>query len=269
MRPPLILLSLILACPSGAAAPPNPAAKVTVEVLFNKLSAKKNKIGALRPAMTVTPSRKIMIEDENSLTLVAWGGVKRMPDDKGGLDFFDYTSDGVFVCIEGGNLLYLSSAEGKFKKLLTLPSMRMGLAIGRDKIYLFERKGDGVNNGLFVLFHGKKSLKLFDSPQAIDAVLEDGDRLLFSTGGAIYQFSSDKKTSLLFAQQKGRPIISLAMNPKTRTIYGSDGASVFSINGDTVHSITRESGGVLRWLDDGLLLLDPKAPLLVRFVGLP
>lgn len=266
MRPPLFLLALMLAGRSVAGAPaPNP---VTVEVLLNKLSAKKNQVGALKPATAVTPKRTIVIEDASGMINVAWGGVRRMPGIKG-LDLFDYTSDGVFVGIQAGDLLYLSKTKGIFEKLITLPSMGMGLAMGRDKIYLFERKGDDQKNGLFVLYPGKKALKLFESPWAIDSVLEDGDRLLFSVRGSIYQFSADKKTTLLIGLPKGRPIMSLAMNPKTRTIYASDGASVFSFNGDKAGVITRENGGVLRWLDDGLLLLDPKEPLLVRFVGLP
>ena len=271
MRPSGLLLALILSGPSGAAPtePPDPAAKPTLQVFLNKISATKGRVGALTATAAVTPRGTILIEDGIGVIQVAWGKrIQRVPGVKG-LDAFDYASDGVFMGIQRGDLLYLSRADGQFKKLLTLPSIGMGLAIGRGKIYLFERKGDGRKNGLFVLFPGKKSLRLFDSPEPIGAVLEDGDRLLFSVGSSIFEFSADKKTSLVLGQPKGRAIVSLALDPKTRKIYASDGASVFSFKGDQVNMITKESGGTLRWLDGGLLIFDPKAPLLLRIVGLP
>lgn len=274
MRFASILLTLVLAGPSGAspAAPANAAEKPTVEVLLNKLSATKNKIGALAPATAVTPKRTILIEDESGLITVAWGGVRRVPG-IGGLDAFDYTSDGVFMGIQGQDLLSLSKAKGEFQKVMSLPSEDMGLAVGRGKIYLFERKGAEKKNGLFVLLPNNKGLKLFESPEPIGAVLEDGDGILFAAGTGVYRFGADKSTRLVFGLPKGsRNITSLAQDPTTKRIYASDGASVFSFKdkaGLDPVVITRENGGVLRWFSDGLIIFDPKAPLLIRISGLP
>jgi len=106
MRSALFFLTLTLAGPSDAAAAarPNAAAKPTVEVLLDKLSATKNKIGALTAAATVTPKKTILIEDEDGLIMVASGGVRRVPG-VGGLDAFDYTPDGVFLGTQGRDLL--------------------------------------------------------------------------------------------------------------------------------------------------------------------
>lgn len=185
MRTNGLLLALILAGPAGAAAaaPPNPAAKTTVEVLLNKLSATKNKIGALTAAVAVTPGRTLLVEDADRFYEVAWGGVRRVEGIKG-LGAFAYSLDGVFMGIRDKELVYLSQ-NGPLEKITSLPSAGMGLAAGRGKMYLYERNG-GDKNGLYVLFPVKNSLRLFDSPEPIDAVLEVGDRVLFSAGNAVF-----------------------------------------------------------------------------------
>lgn len=68
---------------------------------------------------------------------------------------------------------------------------------------------------------------------------------------------------------QGSRVVSLARDPKTLKVYASDGGSVFSFKDKHVDVITKESGGVLGWFGTGLILFDPKAPLLARIVGLP
>lgn len=266
MRRASLMLAMLIAASNALATGASAKPPIKLDILLNKISSEKNQIGILNAAITVTPSRTLLIEDADRFYQVAWGGVRPI-DGSSGLNYFDYTSDGIFMGIRGGDLMYLSPKEG-LKVLAPLPSSGMGMAIGRGKIYLFER-GGGERNGLYVLYPGKKIAHLFDSPEPIDAVLEAGKRVLFSAGNGIYELSADKKMKVLVALPKGRRVVSLALDPKTQKIYASDGGSVFSFKGDHVNLITKDSGGVLRWFDKGLIVFDAKSPLLVLIVGLP
>jgi hypothetical protein len=267
MRYALILSAVIAAASFSAAAEPKDVSKPTIEVMLNKLSADKHHIGALTPALVVTPTRFLMVEDENRFYQVALDGIRPV-DGVRGLSAFEYAPDGSFVGVRGKDLVSLAK-NGKLEKIMTLPSAGMGLAAGRGKMYLFERAGS-ERSGIFILLPDKKGLKLFESPEPIAAVMEDGDGILFAAGSAIYRFSADKKTKLVLGLPKGsRNITSLAQDPKTQRIYASDGASVFSFKDKDVVVITRENGGILRWFGDGLIIFDPKAPLLIRIRGMP
>lgn len=265
MKPALLLIAAATAAFSAAAA--KDPAKPTVEVMLNKQSAEKHHIGTLTPALVVTPTHFLMIEDNKKFYQVAWGGVRPV-DGLRGLDAFDYLPNGDFAGIRGKELVALAKS-GELEPIMALPSEGMGLAAGRGKTYLFERDG-GERNGLFILLPNKKGLKLLESPEPIAAVLEDGDGILFAAGTGIYRFGADKTTKLVFGLPKGsRNISSLAQDPATKRIYASDGDSVFSFKDKDVVVITRENGGVLRWFGDGLIIFDPKAPLLIRIRGLP
>jgi len=266
MKPALLVLAAAFASlPAGAVA--NKSGKPTVEVMLNKLSAEKYHIGTLTPAVVVTRGRALMIEDEKNFYQIAWGGVHPAPG-LHGLTAFDYLPNGEFAGIRGKELLQLQK-DGSLKSIMSLPSEGMGIAQGKGKTYLFEREG-GEKNALFVFLPNNKGLKLFESPAPINAVLEDGDGILFAVGTGIYRFGADKTTKLVFGLPKGsRDITALAQDPVTKRVYASDGSSVFSFKDKDVIVITRDNGGVLRWFGDGLIILDPKAPLLIRIRGLP
>lgn len=269
MKPALLLLTTVALSSFAAAAAKKPA-KPTVEVMLNKQSAEKYHVGTLTPAVVVTKGRFLMIEDEKRFYQIAWGGTRPV-DGLHGLSAFDYLPNGDFVGIRNKDLVTLQK-DGSLKSIMSLPSADMGIAPGKGKTYLFEREG-GDKNALFVFLPNNKGLKLFESPAPINAVLEDGDGILFAVGTGIYRFGADKTTKLVFGLPKGsRDITGLAQDPVTKRIYASDGASVFSFKdkaGLDPVVITRENGGVLRWFGDGLIILDPKAPLLIRIRGLP
>jgi hypothetical protein len=263
------LLAVLLAAPSAAQtleAAPERTATAKLEVFMNKLTATKNGIGVLTASVAVAPNHSFVIEDPERFYQVAWG-VVRKEDGLKGLSAFDYATDGLFVGVRGKELVYLSKT-GKLVTMAPLPSAGMGLAVGSGKLYLFERNETGVSR-LFVLYPGKKLVKICDSPKPIDAVMEEGDRVLYSAGGSIMGWAPDGRTGVAFVHPKNRRIVSMAQDPKSLKVYISDGLSVISIKGDQVVTVTREAGGILRWYGDGLVVFDPLAKLLMRIRNLP
>lgn len=253
---------LLLACfslPSHASAPQAPR---RIEVLLNAPMAKTAELGPLNAGLAVTPDRLVLVGSQKEMFLVGWGGVRPISG-LSGLDAFAYAHDGTLLGIRKRELVYLN-AEGDLKTLFMLPSEGMGISSGAGKrMFLFERKAR--KNGLYELSAGRKIVKLLESPEPIGAVTEAADgRVLFAAGGSLFEISQGKK--VLTAAVGGKPIFSLAA--KGRRVYASDGASVISIDGEKLSMITKETGGDLRWFDDGLLVFDSKAPLLIRITGL-
>jgi hypothetical protein len=251
-------LLLCLASISASAAP------LRLEVLLNKPMARQAGLGALTGSFAVTPGRLVLLGERAKTFVLGWGGMRPVAD-LDGLDAMAYTSDGFLMAVRGRELVILDAKDG-LKKLFTLPSAGMGLAAGaKDRMFLFERRAGG-HSGLYELRPGRKIVKLLESPEPIGGAAQSADgRIVLAAGGSLFEFAPGKPMRLLAGGVK--PIGSVAMGPGGR-VYASDGASVFALDDDKLTLLTKEAGGELSWLDGGLLVFDPKLPLLARVVGL-
>ncbi|MEQ1918007.1 MAG: hypothetical protein ABL955_02325 [Elusimicrobiota bacterium] len=257
----LLLMCLVL--PVHAAEPPAPPAPRRVEVLLNAQMAKLAKLGPLNAGFVVTPTRVVLLSSDTEMFTVGWGGIQPISGIVG-MEMYAFAHDGNLLGIRKQELVYLDDA-GALAKLFTLPSLGMGIVRGVSKqMFLFERVAGG-KSGLYELLPGRKIVKILESPGPIRAVTQAADgRILFAVGGAIFEVAPGNKMRTVAVG--GKPIRSLATNGSR--IYASDGASVYSIEGDKLTLITKETSGDIQWFDGGLLIFDPKSPLLVRITGL-
>ncbi len=260
------LKALLLMCfmlPVHAAEPPAPPVPRRVEVLLNARMAKLAKLGPLNAGLAVTPNRQILLSSREEAFTVAWGGIRPITG-LSDLDGFAFTHDGIVLAIRKQDLVFLD-VGGVLTKLFTLPSVGMGIAPGVGKrMFLFERNVAG-KSGLYELLPGRKIVKILESPAPISSVVEaTGGRVLFAVGGSIFEVAPGQKMRTVATG--GKPIRSLAVTGKR--IFASDGASVYALDGTQLTLVTKETGGDIQWFDGGLLIFDPKSPLLVRITGL-
>lgn len=249
--------------PVHAAAPPAPPIPRRVEVMLNAQMAKLAKLGPLNAGFAVTPTRKVMLSSDEEMFLVGWGGIQPITGIIG-METYAFAHDGELLGIRKREFVR-PDHKGVLTRIFTLPSDGMGIARGVGKrMFLFERASGG-KSGLYELLPGLKVVKILESPGPISAVTQAADgRVLFAVGGSIFEVAPGNKMRTVAVG--GKPIRSLTTTGSR--IFASDGASVYSIEGDKLTVITKETGGDIQWFDGGLLIFDPKSPLLVRITGL-
>lgn len=260
------LRALLLMCfvlPVHAAEPPAPPVPRRVEVLLNAQMAKLAKLAPLNPGFAVTPTRVVLLSSRDEMFTVGWGGIQPIAGIIG-METYAFAHDGDLIGIRKRELVY-PDEKGVLIKAFELPSNGMGIARGVGKrMFLFERASGG-KSGLFELLPGRKVVKILESPGPIGAVTQTADgRVLFAVGGSIFEVAPGNKMRTVAVG--GKPIRSLTTTGNR--IFASDGASVYSIEGDKLTVITKETGGDIQWFDGGLLIFDPKSPLLVRITGI-
>ncbi len=239
------------------------AEPLRVEVLFNASMAKKAGIGPLTGSFAVTPGRLVLFGERSRTFLLGWGGTRGVAG-LDGLDALAYTPDGFLMAIRGRELLVLDGEAG-LQKVLALPSAGMGIATGaKDRVLLYERAAG--RSGLYELHPGGKIVKLLESPEPIAGAAVRGDgTIVLAAGRSLFEASPGKPMRLLGSADA--VLTSVALGPEGK-VYASDGASVSALEGGKLSPVTNEAGGQLRWLVDGLLVLDPKRSLVARVSGL-
>lgn len=254
---------MCLVLPVHAGEPPAPPAPRRVEVLLNAQMAKLAKLGPLNAGFAVTPTRKVMLSSDKEMFLVGWGGIQPITGIIG-METYAFAHDGEILGIRKREFVR-PDPKGVLTRIFTLPSDGMGIARGVGKrMFLFERASGG-KSGLFELLPGRNIVKILESPGPIGAVTQAADgRVLFAVGGSIFEVAPGNKMRTVAVG--GKPIRSLTTAGSR--IFASDGASVYSIEDDKLTLITKETGGDIQWFDGGLLIFDPKSPLLIRITGL-
>ncbi|MCM2305426.1 MAG: hypothetical protein NDJ72_12030, partial [Elusimicrobia bacterium] len=104
-----------------------------------------------------------------------------------------------------------------------------------------------------------------ESPEPIGGVAQSGGRIVLAAGSSLFEIAAGKPMRLLASGEK--PLRSVVLGPGGR-VYASDDTSVFTLDAGMLTLVTKEAGGELSWFAGGLLVFDPKLPLLARVSGL-
>jgi len=257
MKAAALLVALLCAANAAGGAP------LRVEVLWNPPMAETAALGPLSGALAVRPDRLLLVGSRSGAFLLGWGGAAPVAG-LAGCDALAYSSSGLLFAIRGRDLVAFSK-EGP-RTLFQLPAAGMGLAAGaRGRMLLFDR-APGARSALYELRPDGKIAKLLESPAPIGGAAEASDgRIVFSAGGALFEAAPGKPMRLLAGG--ARTLGSVALGPDG-TVYASDGAAVLAVKGERLSLITKKAGGELRWVGNGLLVLDARRPLIARLIGL-
>lgn len=244
---------------------------VRLEVVLDQSVARLGDIGALSPSFDVSPSRFVLLADDQHLYLLGWGGPVTLATLPGKLGAVAYTTDGLLLAIRERELDYVAST-GELTTFFDVPNPNMGLAAGEhESVYLFDRENASGRFGLYRLEPGRRLTKVLEAPQPIDDVTSGGGRVYFASSGAIFEATPGRPMRLV-ASIPGAPTVrisSLATDERGERIYFSDGVVTYGITGKVPTIVSRTLGGTLRVRDEALIVLDAKRQLLVRFAKLP
>lgn len=240
------------------------------EVLLSSklLDDAKLEINFIR-AQEMTSNRLILLSSANQFYLLGWGGIQPLgPKITESISSFAYTPDGFLLIIRNRELCYVDSI-GIPNKLIGLPDNEMGIAPGKNAMYLYEQNKNKTKHALYVLEKGGSYKELFTVPSPIHSVIEMDQLILFSTENALLSFNRKNNEFKALATLPGvNEIKSVAIDSLGSTIYFSTDNSIFAVNNSSLINLTNEFGGILRFFEDGLLVYNPEKKFLIRIVGL-
>ena len=165
--------------------------------------------------------------------------------------------------VSGRKLVFLDSS-GQLKPLFRLPGVGMSLVPGNgDSLLLFGREDKGTW-ALYTIRPGRKVSLLLRSPKPITAAAETSSHILVVIDGALFLVEHGE-LRLLAGEPKGT-LTAVAADPDGKAIFVSDDRRIFRVNNRRLTVVADGFGGTLRWQRGGLLVFDPRRPLLVRLV---
>ncbi len=260
------LASMILTALVALTAAPAAHARVPlgreVQVVLNPGSARSAGLRHLGPCVAVTPDGAAVVGNAMGLWLV--GGGKARATGVTALGCFTFTPEGLLMGVRGRELVFLD-AHGQFEPLFRLPGVGMTLVPGNgDSLLLFGQEDKGTW-GLYTIRPGRKVSLVLQSPKPITAAAETANHVLVVIDGALFLVEHGEMR-LVAGEPKGT-LTALAADPDGKAIFVSDGRRIFRINDRRVAVVAAGVGGTLRWQGGGLLVFDPRGPLLVRLVG--
>lgn len=265
-----IIAALLLCTLSVFGTSPENKDSIRFEVLLNEqMLAKDSMEIRFIPSVEVTSTQLIVLSSANRLYLLGWGGVasSEVPISDS-ISAFAYTPDGYLLMVNRKTLCFADTA-GRLKTVQELPTDNMRIATGESAMYLFDREKNREKYPLYRLAQGGAMGEIFEIPTPIDAVTEFNKTIFFSSGSALFAFDSKSKSlEAIAAIETGEPIIAIAINPKSYTIYFATPNAIYALKENGIILITDKFGGILKFFGNGLLVFDAEKKFLMRIVGL-
>ncbi len=254
-----IMVLMVLVAISAAHA--GVSRKPEIQVALNPGSAKAAGLRHLGPCVAVTPDGAAVVGNAMGLWLV--GGGKVRDTGVAALECFTFTPEGLLMGVSSRKLVFLDSS-GQLKPLFRLPGVGMSLVPGNgDSLLLFGREDKGTW-ALYTIRPGRKVSLLLRSPKPITAAAETSSHILVVIDGALFLVEHGE-LRLLAGEPKGT-LTAVAADPDGKAIFVSDDRRIFRVNNRRLTVVADGFGGTLRWQRGGLLVFDPRRPLLVRLV---
>ena len=243
---------------------------LSLEVLLNSKTLSDIQVNEpFINSLAITSNKLVLLSTTDQFYLLGWGGLAPLGKKvTGPISSYAYTPDGLLIAIRNNELCVFDSL-GNLSNLFGLPSKAMGIAAGKNLMYVFDRSKDRQKNALYVIAKGGNYIKLFEIPTAINSVVEINNTIMFATGSALFSYDiKNKELKALVALEKNNEIISIAVDESSNRIYFSTDSMFYALKDIGAEIISDKFGGVLRYFDNGLIVFNPDKKLLIRIVGL-
>ena len=218
----------------------------------------------------VSPHQFITLAGDNKMFLLGWGGIVQLgKDTEMPVNSFAYTSDGLLMAIIENQLCYMDST-GIFSTIAQLPTSDMGLAAGKNVMYLFDHfRADSLYR-LYALAKGGKYKQLLITPKPVTAVAEMGDSIYFALGSAVFSFTPENiNPNMVAGFQKDNTIFSITADTIRNILYISTADAIYAKQGNSLVYVTGDfGGGIVKYFGDGLILFNPETHTIIRIVNI-
>jgi hypothetical protein len=241
-----------------------------VEVLLNnKMLSNINLNSNFINSIDITSKKLILLSTTTQFYLLGWGIVNPICHKvTGNISSFAYTHDNLLMVIRNNELCSFDSTENLFK-FIKLPRPGMGISAGKYVMYIYDRNEKQTKHSLYIIAHGGQFKKLFDSPAPIQSVCEMDNSILFATENVMFNFNpGNKHLKPIAVLTKDKVIKSITVDSSGNNVYFSTDKSVYALIDTNIVTVTNEFGGILKYFNHGLLILNPEKKLLIRMAGI-
>lgn len=218
----------------------------------------------------VSPSKFITIAAGKNIYMLGWGGISTFGNKTNtAINDFSYATDGLFMAVKNDELCFMNE-QGILDKIVKLPSSSMGIASGKDVMYLFDKIKSDNQYRLYAYAKGGKYTQLLVSPKPITTAVEMKDSIYLAIGSGIFSFSpKNKKINLIAGFQKENPIKSMTVDLKNYIIYIAAKAGIYALKDNNLVFITSDfSGSIIKYFNNGLLVFNPETFDIIRIVNI-
>jgi len=240
---------------------------IKFEVFLNEKMLNESKLNIeMINSFNLTSDDFLLLSSINQFYLLGLGGmVPVFEASELTINSFTITYDGSLFAICDNQLCI--EDQNKLVKLFDLPNKRMGIASGKETLYIFDK--DLIpyksNYSMYMLLKNRTYTKLIDVPTPIKTVLEVERFSLFSTENKIFcvDIKNEIVKEIVSLEDKNENIISLAQDSKA--LYFSTNSAIFRLQKGKIECVNSLFGGLLLCDKKGLLVFNPEKNLIIRF----
>jgi len=220
--------------------------------------------------MDISPSKYITLSTGKKIYLLGWGGITQFGEEADSLiSSYAYTSDGLLMAVKNKALCYID-IHGNLVKLIQLPTTDMGIAAGKEVMYLFDKKRSDHQYRLYAFAKGAKYKQLLVSPKPITTVVEIDDSLYLAIGSGVFSFSpKDNTMNLVAGFQKENEIKSMTVDSSNNILYIATRDAIYALQNNSLVYVTGDfGGGILKYFSGGLVIFNPETYYIIRIVNI-
>jgi len=222
-------------------------------------------------AIDISPNKYITLSTGNKFYLLGWGGISQLGEkiEGGSINSYTYAKDGLLMAVKK-NVLYHMNDKGILDTLVQLPQANMGIAAGKEVIYLFDQYRDDRQYKLYAFAKGGKYKQLLVSPKPITTVVEMSDSLYLAIGSGVFSFSAkDNKLNLVAGFQKESEIRSMTVDSTSNILYIATQDGIYAHQNNSLVYVTGDfGGGMIKYFSGGLIIFNPGTNDIIRIVNI-
>jgi hypothetical protein len=225
-------------------------------------------------ALDISPKNLLTLSTGNKIYLLGWGGISQLGKEIKGtiISSYAYTTDGLLMAVKNNVLCYMNG-KGILDTIVQLPNANMGLAAGKNVMYLFDQIRNDNKYKLFAFAKKGKYKQLLVSPKPITTVAEMSDSLYVAIGNGVYSLSPNPARAgslkLVAGFQKESEIRSMTVDSVNNILYIATQDAIYARQNNNLVYVTGDfGGGIVKYFGQGLIIFNPVTDDIIRIVNI-
>jgi hypothetical protein len=221
-------------------------------------------------AIDISPNKYITLSTGHKIYMLGWGGITQFGKEAdSAISSYAFASDGLLMAVKNNELCYMND-KGSLVTLVKLPNANMGIAEGKDVMYLFDQNRNDKLYKLYAFAKGGKYKQLLVSPKPVTTAVEMNDSLYLAIGSGVFSFSpKNNKLNLIAGFQKDNEIKSMTVDTINNILYIATRDAIYAIQNDSLVYVTGDfGGGIIKFFSDGLIIFNPETCDIIRIVNI-
>jgi hypothetical protein len=221
-------------------------------------------------AIDISPNKYITLSTGHKIYILGWGGITQFGQEADStIISYAFATDGLLMAVKNSELCYMND-KGSLVTLLKLPNANMGIAEGKEVMYIFDQKRNDKQYKLYAFARGGKYKQLLVSPKPVITTVEMNDSLYLAIGSGVFSFSPrDSKLNMIAGFQKENEIKSMTADPVNNILYVATRDAIYALRNESLVYVTGDfGGGIIKYFSNGLIIFNPETCDIIRIVNI-